>query len=435
MRRQGRRPRRWLAGMSRLQQKIYEDSLDEVALAGSCAVVVALARCRSSSTRRPRPLEAGIRDRDRVTDATLNPDGSMDVVEALTYDFTPSATAASATFEPGGRRLPTILDFGAEDGDPRPADRDRERRTGSDRRAAPRLRALGRRRTSRSRAATTTNCSYHVDDAVARRHPTSAVLVLAVRRHGVPASDHVDVTIHTPGDGTGLRVFVHGALNGVVVTEGNDVHLGRDRQPGGHEGRGAAARAAVDFTVPPTGPALDQILADEAGLADKANAATSRAARRTPSVRRTSKTAGNIASPVLAILGIVAFTAIFLKWGKEPTPSGRHRRLLARHPDEPPGGRASARDCGRCRREGFSATLVDLAQRGWLTITEEHSETAILRRDKSTIASRARRRPTARSPTTRPSCCGACSRRPATITQDELVDEAKSDRRARPRRG
>jgi uncharacterized membrane protein len=40
------------------------------------------------------------------------------------------------------------------------------------------------------------------------------------------------------------------------------------------------------------------------------------------------------------------------------------------------------RSFGSVSGDAFSATLIDLAQRGWLTITEEHSETGILHRDK-----------------------------------------------------
>ena len=54
-----------------------------------------------------------------VVEATVNPDGSMDVVETLAYDFTAERNGGFRSFEPGFGDY-EIVDFAVtEDGDPR----------------------------------------------------------------------------------------------------------------------------------------------------------------------------------------------------------------------------------------------------------------------------------------------------------------------------
>src|SRR5439155_25824016 len=95
------------------------------------------------------------------------------------------------------------------------------------------------------------------------------------------------------------------------------------------------------------------------------------------------KTAGTIASPVVALLGAIAFGAIFVKWGKEPSKPDDIGEYYREVPDDPPAICQAVRSFGSVTNDAFSATLIDLAQRGWLTIAEEHSESAVLHRDKT----------------------------------------------------
>src|SRR5438045_868137 len=44
---------------------------------------------------------------------------------------------------------------------------------------------------------------------------------------------------------------------------------------------------------------------------------------------------------------------------------------------------STAATYGSGSTDALAATLIDLAQRGWLTIAEEHTETSVLHRDKT----------------------------------------------------
>jgi uncharacterized membrane protein len=80
--------------------------------------------------------------------------------------------------------------------------------------------------------------------------------------------------------------------------------------------------------------------------------------------------------------------------------------------------------------DAFSATLIDLAQRGWLTISEDHSETAILHRDKIDYCFT--RTPKQDAPLTdyESKLLWRLFPNGGTITQSELVADAKSTPKA-----
>jgi uncharacterized membrane protein len=84
------------------------------------------------------------------------------------------------------------------------------------------------------------------------------------------------------------------------------------------------------------------------------------------------------------------------------------------------------RTFGTVSNDAFSATLIDLAQRGWLTISEEHSETTILHRDKTDY--RFTRTPKNDAPLTdyESKLLWRLFPNGGTITQSELVADAKS---------
>ncbi|MEY2404534.1 MAG: hypothetical protein QOD38_2085, partial [Acidimicrobiaceae bacterium] len=238
-----------------------------------------------------------------------------------------------------------------------------------------------------------------------------------------------DVTIHTPGRG-GLRIFVHGALNGVSSLSGSEVHLSVDDNPEGTKVEVRLLEPSTDFAVVPTEAPLEQaILAQETLLADKAN--ERRAELRDQLDReQKAKTAGNIGGPVLAVLGLLAFTGIFLKWGKEPPAPEDIGEYYREIPDDPPAVCQALRSFGSVSNDAFSATLIDLAQRGWLTITEEHSETAILHRDKTDY--RFTRTPKADGALTdyESKLLWRLFPNGGTITQSELVADAQSTPKA-----
>jgi uncharacterized membrane protein len=259
--------------------------------------------------------------------------------------------------------------------------------------------------------------------------PDVAVLYWQFLGSGSPHQDRVEVTIHTPGTG-GLRIFVHGALNGVSSLAGRDVHLAVDDNPKGTKVEVRMLEPSADFAVAPTGPPLEQSILDkEAGLADKAN--QRRADLRDELNRKANeKKAGNIASPILAALGLLAFAGIFFKWGKEPPPPPDIGEYYRDIPEDPPAVCQALRSFGTVSNDAFSATLIDLAQRGWLTITEEHSETTVLHRDKTDY--RFTRTPKQDAPLTdyESKLLWRLFPNGGTITQSELVADAKSTPKA-----
>ena len=160
-------------------------------------------------------------------------------------------------------------------------------------------------------------------------------------------------------------------------------------------------------------------------LADKAN--QRRADLRDDIDRKANeKKAGNIGSPIVAVLGLLAFAGIFFKWGKEPPPPADIGEYYRDIPDDPPAVCQALRSFGTVSNDAFSATLIDLAQRGWLTITEEHSETAVLHRDKTDY--RFTRTPKQDAPLTdyESKLLWRLFPNGGSITQSELVADAKS---------
>ncbi len=145
------------------------------------------------------------------TDATVNPDGSMDVVEHVTYDFTGTCHGgirqinlnAQSTDDNIGATHYTLSPITVtENGEPAPLAEE-----------GPGFVKWGQANVLVS-GVHHYDLSYHVDDAVDVA-PDVGVLFWQFVGTGFPFQDHVSVTIHTPGDGDGLKIFVHGALNGV----------------------------------------------------------------------------------------------------------------------------------------------------------------------------------------------------------------------------
>jgi uncharacterized membrane protein len=361
-----------------------------------------------------------------TTEATVNADGSMDVVETLSFDFDDGCHGGIreldlAPISADDSLGSTLYDIGpitvTESGESVPI---ADARPGFVKWGEASVTISGHHEYE---------LKYSVTNAVAVS-PDVAVLYWQFLGGGSPHQDHVEVTIHTPGTGDGVRIFVHGALNGVVDPPRRDVHLVVDDNPKGTKVEVRMLEPASDFAVAPSGPPLEQAILDkEAQLAGAAN--ERRAELRDELDRKArQETAGNVAGPVLAVLGLLAFTGIFLKWGKEPPPPPDIGEYWRDIPDDPPAVCQAVRSFGSVSNDAFSATLIDLAQRGWLTIAEEHSETAILHRDKTDY--RFTRTPKADAPLTdyESKLLWRLFPNGGTITQSELVADAKSTPKA-----
>ena len=192
-----------------------------------------------------------------------------------------------------------------------------------------------------------------------------------------PKIDRVTARLTVP-PGTGdLRAWGHGELTGVVSSEGDVVTWEAPDVPEGSFVEGRVAIPASRFTVPPAGPArLPLILTEERAWARAANAARAAAARDAEEAEEREDLA-NVVTPIVILLGIAVYVFLYLRYGREPKAPdyGEYHREL---PDDAPAIVDTLRHWGNVQPMAFGATVIDLAQRGWLTITEEKIERAIL---------------------------------------------------------
>ena len=129
--------------------------------------------------------------------------------------------------------------------------------------------------------------------------------------------------------------------------------------------------------MPPSGaPRLPQILTEERAWARAANEARAAAARDAKKAKEREDLA-NVVTPIVILLGIAVYVFLYLRYGREPKAPdlGEYYRDL---PDDPPAVVDTLVHWGHVRPLAFGATVIDLAQRGWLNITEEKIERAIL---------------------------------------------------------
>lgn len=415
--------------------------------------------------------------------AVVNPDGSMDVTERLDYDFDGEFNGGTRTIPDGGSDY-SIVDFAVAEG-------------GETRDLAPgfddpdfgrEVRWFGSGDHSKVSGRHSYDLTYRVLDA-AEVFPDVGVLNWFFVGPDFPRMSAVSVDITMPGDGTDLRAFAHGALNGIVTPEDNVVHLRITDNDANSPIEARITVPAADFTgVTPSGaPALDGILAEEAQLAATANAARDGAAADyaaevgkglepacddasssaldaacarlqgllddagDPSngeplgaddadryfailrVRREIqdeadrieaerlKGIGDIAVPVATAVAAGAWYLLFLKVGKErekPADIGDYWRDI---PEESPAVVAAVDSFGAVGQGAFAQTVLDLAQRGWLTITEEGDDHRFTRsqqtEDEKPLRDYESKVLWRLFPDGQP-----------TITQDQLVSQAKADR-------
>ena len=288
-------------------------------------------------------------------EATLNPDASMRVVEHITYAF-------DGSFSNGFRPIPEgdyqLVDFSVtENGEPLPFD-------GAPHNLHWRYSALNEQRTF--------DIAYTVVGA-AKVGPDVAELYWKWVGTDHPGVDIVRVQLVTP-ESSGVRAWAHGPLNGRVEIDGSVVRFSVDDLPGGRFVEGRVAVPSRAFTVPPTGePRLAGIIDEETLLAERANAERERQAEREKRLQDL-EDATSDALPFIAIAGWAIFLAVWLRWGREYTPANPPGEYLRELPDDPPAIVDALLRYGQVRPIALSATIVDLAQRGYLTIEEQRTD-------------------------------------------------------------
>ncbi|MGH2684992.1 MAG: DUF2207 family protein, partial [Actinomycetota bacterium] len=285
-------------------------------------------------------------------EAELHPDGSMDVVERFTYDFDGVFNVGTRYIEPGDYY--EVVDMRAtENGEPRPTLIADPSSFEWDLGGATGVHVY--------------EVTYRVVGA-AQVGPDVAELEWLWVGRDFPALGELDVMLTVPGDGTGVRAWGHGPLDGEVRPEGNVVRFTVDGVPAGQFVEGRVAVPTESFTVAPEGgPRLPGILEEEQERADEANA------------QRNRVKALNLASPVVALLGFVAFIVIWARWGNDPPRPDDIGDYWREIPEDPPAVVTSMLTFARQPdATAFAATVVDLAQRGFLTITEARQDRLLL---------------------------------------------------------
>lgn len=348
--------------------------------------------------------------------AALRRDGVLLVREEVTYDFDGTFTVGTRDFDTGPWQIRDIRAF--EDGRPRTTITDSPTLFEWD--IAP---ASGRH---------TYELRYQVHNAVLA-WPDVVELNWQWVGNDVPeAVGRHRVTLRVPGDGEGVRAWAHGPLNGTVEVDGRvvrtdvedlpaytfletrviaprgrftgDLPEGRvgQTEPRDYdtpcdlfrqalESQGTLGSVEIDrlvrqapvCTTQPdveTRPQQTRIIAEETELAEEANAARAdyeREQQQKEDRRRALAAAG----PFVIGGALLAAWLVWRRWGREPdlTAEIDYWREV---PDDPPAVAIALREWGYVDTDAFSATVVDLAQRGYLTITETENDHTFAATDK-----------------------------------------------------
>ena len=300
-----------------------------------------------------------------ATSARLQPDATMAVAEEVTYDFEGGPfTVGIRSFEAGS--LAQITDFAVTD------------ENGNALATTPPDESIsGQWEWSfapTSDATRTFTVTYDVVDAAAvgpdvgelywkflgTDHPGVGAMTVHVALPG----DYPAATPTTPPTDTSVvRAWAHGPSNGVVTNNGSSVDLSVADVPAERFVEARIAVPAAAFTVTPTGsPRLPTILEQEQHFIDDREATHQRVV------------VGNIGAPIIAALGAGGFLLVWRRWGKEPKPPETVGDYWREPLTDPPAVVVTNLAFGTVGSAAFPSTVVDLAQRRHLTITEEHVE-------------------------------------------------------------
>ncbi len=294
-------------------------------------------------------------------DATLAADGSMRVVEHITYDFTGSFTYGTRPIPVGAYTISDMVV--TEAGRPLVS-------TGAPYNLQWYFTAENETRTF-DIAYTVTAAAIGAPDVAAlywkwvgTEHPSIGVVTAAL---------HVP-----PGEGT-LKGWGHGPLNGVVDVGADTVSWRTSDVPTGTfvEGRVTIPTSRMPGLVVSSPPQLDRIVAEESAWANAANDTRAKAAR-DAARERSARAALTVLAPLLTVLGGLAFFFLWRKYGKEPEPIQPVGEYFRDLPDDPPAVVDGLMHWGAISGAGFSATVLDLAQRGYLTVREVRIDRVLL---------------------------------------------------------
>jgi uncharacterized membrane protein len=289
-------------------------------------------------------------------EATVLADGSMQVEETVTYDFSGGPfTFAFRTFKPDW--FNRIRDFAAaEQGAPLRVEPGADRWTWQ---YAP-----------TSDSSHTYTLTYRVAGAV---DVGSDVGELYWQFIGTdhPGVRSMNVHINLPGeypvaapatadsDTSVVRAWAHGPLNGKVQPSARGVDLSVTGVPARTFVEGRIVIPLKAFTTPGTSARLPKILREEKGYLDTG---------------KTGRKLANVLAPIATLAGGLGFVALWRKHGREP-PKPDYIGDYWREPlTDPPAVVYANLNFGKVEGRAMASTLVDLAQRGYLTITEQEGK-------------------------------------------------------------
>jgi uncharacterized membrane protein len=177
------------------------------------------------------------------------------------------------------------------------------------------------------------------------------------------------VTLPTGATRDQIRAWGHGPFEGEVqILDGRTIEWSTPTLPAGifMEGRAVFPPSLVPGAPHVSGEHLPQVLEEEQGLADEANGARSKARL------------WNLLSPIVALVSFGIFLVMFVKYGKEPAapdPGDYVRELPA---DYPPSVLGYLVRFGKVKPEDMVATLLDLARKRFIEISEKPEEAGFL---------------------------------------------------------
>ncbi len=292
---------------------------------------------------------------------TVDADGTMHVVEHITYDFT-------GQFHYGTRPIPVgnyqISDMTVtEHGQPLP-------NTGAPYNLTWYFSAQDETRTF--------DIAYTVSGAAVAGSDVAELYWKWVGEDH-PTIGLVTATLKVPPGVGKLRAWGHGPLQGAVHVGADTVTFRAPDVPRGTfvEGRVAIPTPRMSALPPSADPRLARILAEESSFIRATEDARARAADAAQR-ERDARAALTWGGPVVVVAGMLAFLVLWRRFGKEPepiTPVGQYFRDL---PDDPPAVVEGLVHWGTISATAFSATILDLAQRGFLTVTETRVDRALL---------------------------------------------------------
>ncbi len=241
------------------------------------------------------------------------------------------------------------------------------------------------------------------------------------------AVGHHTVTLRVPGGGEGVRAWAHGPLSGTIEVDGSTIRTAIEDLPahtfletrvitprnrfaaqGLPQGRvgqttprdylsdcdffrnalleqvsqGTLTRAEVegflrdapqcqDLAEVETRPQQRRIIAEETALAVEANRARAQYEKEQQEKEDRRRNLA-LAAPFFIGAALLGAFLVWLKWGREPTVA--EIDYWREVPDDPPAVAIALMEWGYVDTDAFSATVVDLAQRGHLTIEETEKD-------------------------------------------------------------